>query len=137
MPNTFSTTEGRVSAALIRWPNGPTVMICSDLSGGMTGGGTSMSGPPWIVSAQGSSSAKDGRRLEWRLESHDGGGVECRINGKEYDLEKGKLFLVTGASMTVEQLQRDLSTVEPQAESCKSFVRHDPDVSKLLGKAKP
>jgi len=137
MPSAFGTAEGRVSVELLRWPNGPNVMICTDITGGGSSGGTSVSGPPWIATARGYQSGKDGRRVEWELESKDGRSVDCRLNGKNYDLKNGALFVVTGPKMQVEQISRDLSGVQADVESCKSFVHHDPAVSKLLEEVKP
>ncbi|HJZ58808.1 MAG TPA: hypothetical protein VKE74_27950 [Gemmataceae bacterium] len=58
------------------------------------------------------------------------------MDGKDYDLAKGTLFLVRtkGGKTEVEQLSRDLSAVQPEPESCKTFAQKDPAVSQLLGK---
>jgi hypothetical protein len=65
----------------------------------------------------------------------DGRTVKFSLDGKEYDLSKGNLFLVRtkGGKTEVEQLSRDLSAVNPDVESCKDFARKDPAVSKFVG----
>jgi hypothetical protein len=134
-PAGLSLAEGGGSVAFLRWKDGPAVMICSDIQGGTSSSRDSVSGPPWVRKVEGSASSKDGRRFDWQLETTDGRSVRGRVDGKEYDLAKGALFLVKtkGGKTEVEQRRRDLSAVQPELESCRAFVRKDPAVSKLLG----
>lgn len=110
-------------------------MICSDIQGGASSSGENISGPPWVRKEEGFASSLDGRRFDWQLATTDGRSVQCRLDGKEYDLSKGTLFLVKtkGGKNEVEQLSRDLSAVQPEVDSCKAFARKDPAVSKFLG----
>jgi hypothetical protein len=127
-------TEGRGSVVFFRWKDGPTVMICSDMGEAATTSAGTISGPPWAQKYEGSATSPDGRQFVWQLETTDGRNVKCRVADKEYDLANGCLFLVKtrGGKTEVEQLSRDLSAVQPETESCRSFVRSDPAVSKLL-----
>ena len=111
-------------------------MICGRTGGTSTSYTDGLSGPPWVRTVKGSVSSKDGRRVNWQLETTDGRSVKCHVEGREYDLAKGTLFLVKaeGGKTEVEQLSRDLSAVQLEATSCKDFVRKDVAVSKLLGK---
>ena len=111
-------------------------MICSDIRGGQSSAGETISGPPYVRKEKGFKSSPDGRRFDWELETTDGRGIKCRLDGKDYDLSKGALFLVKtkGGKTEVEQLSRDLSAVQAEAESCKDFAQKEPAVSKLLGK---
>jgi hypothetical protein len=97
--------------------------------------GGRLSGPPPIWKEKGFESSPDGRRFDWQLEKTDGRSVNCQVDGKEYDLAKGTLFLVKtkGGKTEVEQLSRDLSAVKPDTESCKDFARKDSTLSKFLG----
>jgi hypothetical protein len=126
--------DGTVS--FLRWPDGPAVMICCDVQAGTSSQGDRISGPPWVRKVEGSVASKDGRQVNWEVETTDGRSVKCRVDGKEYDPAKGTLFLVRtkGGKTEVEQLSRDLSAVQPVAESCQKFAENDPAVSKLLGK---
>ena len=110
-------------------------MICSDIQGAAGGLGERTSGPPWFRKEEGYTSSPDGRRFDWQLETGDGRSVKCHLDGKEYDLSKGTLFLVKtkGGKTEVEQLSRDLSAVQPDFVSCTDFARKDAAVSKLLG----
>jgi hypothetical protein len=118
-----------------RWKDGRAFMLCCDIAGGAGSTGISMSGPPQVWKAEGDVSANDGRRLDWRLELTDGRNLKCWVNGKEYDMSKGGLFLVKTKSgkTEVEQIDQDLSAVPADVEGCRSFVRKDPAISKLLG----
>jgi hypothetical protein len=69
-------------------------MICSDIGAGTTSSKDSISGPPWVRKVEGFASSKDGRRFDWQLETSDGRTVKCLVDGKEYDLAQGTLFLV-------------------------------------------
>jgi hypothetical protein len=135
-PKRWDTKVGGSTLSLIRWPDGPTVMICTDIDGGNSYGGARSAGPPWIEEIEGSLTSRDGRKVVWRMETTDGRSFKCQVNAKDYDLAKGTLFLVKtkGGATEVEQLSRDLSAVQLEAESCKNFAENDPAVSKLLGK---
>jgi hypothetical protein len=126
---------GTGSLTIYRWKDGPTVMICSDIQGGTTNMRDDISGPPWVRKVKGSLSSPDGRSCEWVLESTDGRRVTFHLENKEYDLQKGTVFLVKtkGGKTEVEQLSRDLSSVQPDAVSCEEFARKDAALSKLFG----
>jgi hypothetical protein len=134
-PAGIQTTVGNGSVVFYRWQEGPTVMIWSDVTDGSSSSGASAGGPPWHCTVNGYKSAPDGRRFEWRLTTTDGQTVQCFLDGKEYDLSQGTLFLVKtkGGKTEIEQLKQDLTAVQPDAESCKEFAEKDPAVSKFLG----
>jgi hypothetical protein len=116
-------------------------MICSDFNPGAdkkpvhTSGNSSNTYPPLVSKEEGVQSSGDGRRFEWSLETGDGRAVKCRLDGKEYHLAKGKLFLVKtkGGKTEVEQLSTDVSAVSTDAKSIEDFARMDSAVSKFLG----
>jgi hypothetical protein len=115
-------------------------MICSDFNPGSdkkpvhTSSKSSNDSPPLVSKEEGVQSAGDGRRLEWSMETSDGRTVKCRLDGKEYDLAKGTLFLVRtkGGKTEAEQLSTDLSAVQTDAKSLEDFARKDAAVSKFL-----
>jgi len=105
----------------------------ADLHGSMRTMG-SFSGPPSVRKSDGSVSAQDGRKLEWLLEEKEGQKIRCRVNDKDFDLDKGTLFLVKtkGVETEIEQISQDLSAVKPDIESFKDFARKNPAISKLI-----
>jgi len=135
-PPLLSFAEKDGTVFFLRLKEVGTIIICCDIPGGAGGIKNSWSGPPPVGKSEGYASAKDGRREDWKFETTDGGrSVKFSVNGKEYDLSSGGLFLVKtkGGKTEVEQLNQDLSAVQPDEESCRSFVRKDPAISKLLG----
>lgn len=62
-------------------------------------------------------------RFDWQLESIDGKDVDFRINDEAFDLVDGALFIIstTGGDTRVRQLDRDLSTVAPNADGVVEF----------------
>jgi hypothetical protein len=131
----ISFSEKDATVFFVGWKQGPIIMICCDIAGAGCGTSDGYSGPPPVRQASGSASARDGRRMDWILERTAGQSAKFWVNGKEYDLSRGTLFLVkTKAGKTeVEQLDRDLSAVQPDQESCKKFAQEDPAVSMLIG----
>jgi hypothetical protein len=69
------------------------------------------------------------------METKDGRNIKCWVNSTEYNLSKDGLFLVRtkGGKIEVEQLDRDLSSVQADEDSCKKFAQTDPAISKLIG----
>jgi hypothetical protein len=109
---------------------GQTVLICSDING------NTAFGPGDVSKHQGSQSTTDGkRRLDWQTERSEGWNLKVRLNGKEYDVSKGAVFLVKteGEKTEVEQLDKDVSSLQADSKSVAEFARKDAAVSKFLG----
>ena len=126
---------GSGTMTFYRWDSDHTVMICADLQGGSTSTKGSFSGPPSVRKSEGSVTALDGRKLEWLMEEKQGQKMTCRLNDKDFDLEKGNLFLlkIKGGETEIEQISQDLSAVKPDVESFKDFARKNPAIRKLVG----
>ena len=79
----------------------------------------------------------DGRRIEWEIEAPDGKNVKLRIDGADYDLPKGSLFLVTTKTghTQVWQLNKELPDAGHDMENCEAFAKRDPDVMKFIAEA--
>jgi hypothetical protein len=69
------------------------------------------------------------------MDTMDGRSVRTLLDGKEYDLGKGNVFLVktTGGKTEVEQLALDLSIVEPNHKSCEAYARKNEKLRKFPG----
>jgi hypothetical protein len=135
-PLVLSFAENDGTVFFLRMKEVGPIIICCDIPGGAVEIKNSWSGPPPVGRAEGYAFAKDGRRMDFKLETTDGTrSVKFSVNGKEYDLAMGGLFLVRikDKNTQVEQLKADLSAVPPDVESCKRFVRANPATSKLLG----
>ena len=77
----------------------------------------------------------DAGGYECRLETKDGKTAICRINGKEYDLSNGTLFVIKakGEQVEVHQLKRDVATIPFDTNDCKEPIQTDAEIRKLLG----
>ena len=132
-----SVGEGKVRFIQYKGPGGSqAVMICLDSRGDASfNEGSLAAGPDNIFREKGSESWRNGRRWEWQVETTDGSSIKVSLDGKAYDASKGNLFLVTtkGGKSEMEQHDRDLSAVQPDWKSVKTFARTDAVVSKFLG----
>lgn len=132
-PTTVTSTGFDGTYRFLFWNGGPTILICAGFRGSDSSQSTGSTEDP-VCRTTGSMTAYDGRKFEWHAENTKSLDVKFTLAGKEYDLTKGTVFLVTsaGGEMKVQQLQRDLSAVQPTAESCKAFIKQDPDLSKVI-----
>ncbi len=131
-PNSIGgVTVGGKSFTILRWEEGLTVMFWYDVDNYRSGGHGSTEDP--VHRHRGSATTADGRSVNWELETTDGKTAVFRLNKTEYDLLKGRLFLITtkGVNVEVQQLDRDLSSVH-DSESALTFGKSDTDVSRFL-----
>jgi hypothetical protein len=79
----------------------------------------------------------DGRRFDWRCRTSDGKTGTLLIDGQEYDMAKGALFLVStkGGKTGVQQISRDLTPFNPDKESLERLAKEDPDVARFVAEA--
>lgn len=133
-PNsTFGGVE-QTSYLLLRWREGTSVMMWFDAKQ-LTGGGSGSSGET-THRQSGSVTNSDGRRVEWNVETTDNTSITLEIDGTRYDLAQGTLFLVKTRSQTqVQQLVRDLTTMEATREGCLALAETDPDVKDFVREA--
>lgn len=115
-----------------RWEEGLVLMIWHDVSeSSMCEGSGSTTDPAYRLQCYAES--KDGRRVDWEVQTADGRTARFRIDGISYDLSDGALFIIkTRDGARVIQLQRDLSSVHPNRESVTTFARSDPDVLSFI-----
>jgi hypothetical protein len=76
----------------------------------------------------------DGRSFGWKVHTQDGKTADMWIDGQRYELTQGNMFLVSPgeAGLQVEQLQRDLSTLEPSNDAILAIASNDPDVVNFI-----
>jgi hypothetical protein len=102
-------------------------------AGRVTPGGSSSTASP-VYTEYGSASAPDGRAYSWKLETADGKTGKLTIQGQDYDLSKGALFVVRtkGGSVQVLQINRDLSALPDDLFQCHERLLKDAEVMKTL-----
>ena len=87
--------------------------------------------------------ARDGRKIAWSLSTQDGKSGKVVIDGQEFDLDQGALFLVSAKDKPtrVEQLKVDPSqlqamAVEPFLDQLLEQAKGDPQIAKFLESCK-
>ncbi|HUV88906.1 MAG TPA: hypothetical protein VMY80_04575, partial [Anaerolineae bacterium] len=116
----------------MRWKEGLAIMIWHNLESSTHHGSGSTTDP--VYRLQGDAESQDGRHVDWRLETTDGKTAQFWIDNTPYDLSSGTLFIITTKNERTEvrQLQRDLSGVQTNYESCIAFARSDPDLASFI-----
>lgn len=80
--------------------------------------------------------AGDGRKVEWRCTTSDGKTGTVTLNGKDYKLAEGSLFLVATKGERVAQLKRDLTSVKTDGDAATVFegvVKGDEEIGRFFG----
>jgi hypothetical protein len=74
-----------------------------------------------------------GTRIDWTCTTSDLATGTVTINGADYQLADGGLFLITpGDPPKVVQLKRDLGKVEGSQQGLETLAREDPEVSTFV-----
>jgi len=128
-PETASGVYVHSGFEFYRWEEGLTLMIWHD---GIrhSNCSTTTTGQRYDVTCQAISN--DNHSFDWRLETSGGKNGRFTIDGNLYDLTDGSLFMIASSSAQTEvrQFARDLSEVQPDAESVTQFGLSD---SAILG----
>jgi hypothetical protein len=138
-PATLSSSGRDLTFTYLQWPQGLTVLLVDDIQPGdhHSHGDGSTSNPVWTES--GSASALTGRGYSWQLKTADGKTATFHLDGQDYDLAKGGLFVIRtkGEQVQVHQRQQDLATIPFDVQGCQEHLEKDPEVKKLLGAGDP
>lgn len=129
---TISVSKDGLYATFIHWENGGMLMVVDDV--GPHGGKGRDSGEGGYAFTE-SVGENSGPGYKWSFASPDSKAATFRIDGEEYDLSKGALFVVAakGEHVEVHQLQRDLSTIRFDSDVFQEFIEKDVDIQKVLG----
>lgn len=130
----IGTSAPGMNIAFLRWKEGLTVLFVDDVKGGHSSSGSG-STDNLVHTAIVSAATPDTGGYKCQLETKDGKSAICRINGKNYDLSKGALFVVKdkGEQVEVHQLKRDLTTIPFDTDGCRKPIQTDAEIRKLLG----
>jgi hypothetical protein len=121
----------------VEWKEGPILLLARSIPGSGPGrstfGGHGSSNNP-VYSWSASTTYADGRGWKCQIEATDGKVTTFRIDGKEYDLSQGTVFVLTTKAdkVDVHQMKRDLSAVPSDAEACREFLNKDAEMMKAL-----
>jgi hypothetical protein len=103
------------------------------------GGGCSDSQNSAGITSKGRINFTNGRQINFELVTADGKTGRVTIDGTNYELADGPLFLVApdGDKYRVKQLKKDLSGLELKAEGFQAFGRSDADIMEFFTGNKP
>ena len=132
-PDTAAGVYIQLGYEFFRWEEGLTLMIWFDGAKSSACSSTSSTSDPKFVLRCHAVSRSD-VRFDWLLETEDGVTADFSIDGKSFDLEDGKLFLIRTSAGEAEivQMERDLSGVRPDADSIIEFSLDDPVIQEFI-----
>ena len=80
----------------------------------------------------GGAESKEGESYDWEIESIDARIAKLTINGIDYEIDKGPVFVIRmkDKQPTVEQLDLDLSQITHGAD-CAAFIKENRQALKL------
>jgi len=115
------------------WGEAIAVVVWFDRSSGSSG----VSVAEGSVTYSGLSAPPGRSRIEWRCDTSDGRTGVVRIDGQQYDLSKGAIFLVStkGGRAEVQQLQRDLARFKPGHDGLEELAKEDAEVARFAAEA--
>jgi hypothetical protein len=135
--NSIWGTVEHTNYLLLDWPEGLRILIWDDIFEGEHHyhSESSTGDPTFHLSGNAQSAA--GQSYEYNLETRDGLQADFTIDGTQYDLEQGKLFLIhtAGGAMQVEQLDLDLSGLSPTYEGVEEFGQQTPEIAAMFGRS--
>lgn len=116
-----------------RWEEGMNLMIWFDRAKSSACSSSSSTSDPLFVLRCHAVSRSD-VRFDWYLETDDGVTADFSIDGKPFDLENGKLFLIRTSTGEAEvmQIERDLSGIRPDADTITEFGLNDPVIQEFI-----
>jgi hypothetical protein len=131
-PSITSSVVEDLGFSFLKWKEGRAIMFVDNVGGGQTARGSG-STEDLVYRGSGSSTSKDGHGYEWTYKTTDGKRVDLKIDGVEYDLDKGGMFVIhlAGDQVTVHQKNIDLSQLTHDHEECRAFLKGKPDLLKL------
>jgi len=127
---------GETNATFGSWGDGTAVIVWSAIPAGNTGSGTAGSAATY----NGLHLAPDGGRVEWDCTTDDGRTGSVTINGEDYELDVGSLFLVSveGEETKVVQLDRDTLqlTDETRVGTMEDWLSNDDEIAGFFADTK-
>ncbi|UCF62343.1 MAG: hypothetical protein JSV37_06505 [Anaerolineaceae bacterium] len=116
-----------------RWEEGLALMIWFDRAKSSACSSSSSTSDPVFVLRCHALTRSD-VRFDWLLETEDGVTANFSIDGQSFDLDGGKLFLISTSSGEAEvvQIKRNLSSVRPEADSIIEFSLDDPVIQEFI-----
>jgi len=120
------------------WQEGLDIMIWHDaISSGTCNSSGTTDNDTHLVQCQAAS--ENGFDFFWQIETNDGRTAQFSINNQPFNLADGTVFLVTTADgqVNIQQLQRDLASIEANDPSITAYSLADPEISQFIQSTAP
>ena len=129
--SSFGIVNPNTHFQFLLWDEGLAIMLIDNITKGHQSSGSGSTKDP-VYRQKGSAESKEGYRYEWKLETADGRSAEVEIDGNDYDIEKGVVFLitVTEKETIVDQIDLDLSKLSG-VEDCRAFIKANREILRL------
>lgn len=114
------------------------IVVWTDLADAPAGGSISSasgaSASATLAEYHAERDAHDGRTVQWRASTKDGKSGAVTLNGKDYRLEEGAVFLVrtAGGPARVTQVKQDLSGLKPGLATWDRLRKEKPEVKEFV-----
>jgi hypothetical protein len=136
-PGMLTSSGSGISFTYLKWDQGLRILLVDNVAGGHGSSSSGSTNDP--VHRSKGYAGPDGSGYKWEVDSTNGTSATLKIDGKEYDLANGALFVVKAKEGNVEvhQLKRDLSAIPYDGAGCREAIEKDAEIRKLLGLEAP
>ena len=109
------------------WEEGLAVLVIDNIPTAHSSGGIGSTIDP-VYRQTGKAQTKTGAGYDWEIATTDGRTADIKINGADYDIAQGAVFVVevNGEECKIQQLDLDLSGIS-DVEDCKKFIEANTD----------
>jgi len=131
-PAMLTSSGSGISFTYLKWDSGRRILLVDDIGGGRGSSSSSSSSDP-LSHSKGYAGKEGAPNYKWTCDANDTSAT-FKIDGTEYDLANGALFVVKAkdGKIEVHQLKRDLSAILYEAEGCRQAIEKDVEIQKLL-----
>lgn len=131
-PASLSSSGTAFSFTYFKWDAGLRIIFVDNVQGGrgFTGSGSTNDS---VYYSKGYSGAGD-RGYQWTVETTNGISATIKIEGTEYDVANGTVFVVNAENGKIEvhQLKRDMMRIPFESEGCRRVLQDDSEVQEIL-----
>jgi hypothetical protein len=131
-PGMLTSSGSGVSFTYLKWDSGQRILLVDNVTGGGRGS-TSTSTTSDPLNHSKGYAGPDGAGYKWTCDSN-ATTMTFKIDGKEYDLANGSLFVIKAkdGATEVHQVKRDLNTIPYDADQCRQAIEKDEEIQKIL-----
>lgn len=129
-PLTMNTNVNGVNVTYLKWKEGLSVLFLDEVAGNRSTGGSG-STDSLDFSVSGSVGAREQGGYHWTLSTKDGKNCKLSINGRNYQLADGAVFVLKsrGTGLELLQLKRDISAVPFDIQECNKYLEDDKELA--------